>query len=258
MTCLGFSGRAKGERDEGKPRPAAHGKTHWREVSEGVEARVPPIGAGRSDPLDRESRAWVDALQGDGPVREQAVRRLHALLLRAARFQVRSRASPHLLRGENVDDLATEAADDALVAVLARLDEFRGASRFTTWAYKFAILEASVSLRRRAWKGRELPLDGDGWNNFALSVVGPDEKVEQLELLAELRAAVETLLTDRQREVFVAVALNGVPIDVVAQRLGTTRGAVYKTLHDARQKLRAALAPAADADAFAVPAAAGR
>jgi RNA polymerase sigma-70 factor (ECF subfamily) len=92
------------------------------------------------------------------------------------------------------------------------------------------------------------------WHSFALSVDGPDEKVEQLELLNELRAAVEGLLTERQREVFVAVALNGVPIDVVAERLMTTRGAVYKTLHDARRKLRAEFAPTTLAAVEAPPA----
>jgi RNA polymerase sigma-70 factor, ECF subfamily len=215
---------------------------------------VHSVGDGVAIPLDPESRAWLDALRGDGPVREPAVRRLHALLYRAALFQLRSRASAQVLRGESIDDVATEAADDALVAVLARLSDFRGASRFTTWAYKFAILEASVSLRRRAWKGRELPLDGEGWQTFALSAGGPDERVEQLELLNELRLAVDGLLTERQREVFVAVALNGVPIDVVAERLSTTRGAVYKTLHDARRKLRAEFSPATDAAANVLPA----
>jgi len=219
-----------------------------------MDGRVEGMGDGAATRLDPDSRAWLDALRGDGPAREPAVRRLHTLLYRAAFFQLRSRASAQVLRGESIDDVATEAADDALVAVLARLDDFRGASRFTTWAYKFAILEASVSLRRRAWKGRELPLDGDGWHSFALSVDGPDEKVEQLELLNELRAAVEGLLTERQREVFVAVALNGVPIDVVAERLMTTRGAVYKTLHDARRKLRDEFAPATLAAVEAPPA----
>jgi RNA polymerase sigma-70 factor (ECF subfamily) len=41
--------------------------------------------------------------------------------------------------------------------------------------------------------------------------------------------------------VLVAITINGVPIDVLAERLNTTRGALYKTLHDARKKLRAEL-----------------
>jgi RNA polymerase sigma-70 factor, ECF subfamily len=124
------------------------------------------------------------------------------------------------------------------MSVLRRLDDFRGASRFTTWVYKFALLEAAVKLRRRAWQGREVPLEPESWAVLASEHAEPHEEVEQSELLAALRDAIENVLTQRQREVLVALALNGVPIDVLAQRVGTTRGALYKTLHDARRKLR--------------------
>lgn len=187
--------------------------------------------------LDPESRAWVEALSATGALHDDAVARLHALLVRAARFQLSRRASKHRLRGESIGDLATEAADDALVAVLARLRDFRGASRFTTWASKFAILEASVVLRRRVWKEREVTLDDEGLLEAGTGFAD-EEKREQRELLDALRVALAEVLSDRQRAVFVAVALNGVPIDVVAERLGSTRGAVYKTVHDARRKLR--------------------
>ena len=188
---------------------------------------------------DEESRAWVRSLQGDGVARDDAVARLHALLLRAAAFEV-SRRRPTLphLRGGDLDDIANQAADDALVSVLRRLDDYRGASRFTTWAYKFALLEAAVKLRRRAWQGREVPLEPESWTVFASAGLEPGEELEQSELLARLQRAVNELLTPHQRMVLVALALNGVPIDVLAERLGTTRGALYKTLHDARRKLR--------------------
>ena len=201
---------------------------------------VPPARAGA---LDAESRRWLRELGGEGRVREQAVARLHALLVRAARFEVarRRRALAHL-RGGDHDDLAQQAADDALVAVLGRLDEFRGDSRFTTWAYKFALYEAAVKLRRRAWQGRELPLEPDAWPRFAAQASSPGEQVAESELLAALRAAIATRLSAHQREVLVAVTLNGIAIDVLAERRNTTRGALYKTLHDARKKLRAALA----------------
>ena len=103
------------------------------------------------EPLDLESRAWLAELRATGEAHDAAVARLHALLLRAARFEVARRrpALPHL-RGDELDDIALEAADDALVSVLRKLDDFRGASRFTTWAYKFALLEAAVKLRKRA------------------------------------------------------------------------------------------------------------
>ena len=188
---------------------------------------------------DEESRDWVRSLHGDGPVRDDAVARLHALLLRAAAFEVGRRRPtlPHL-RGDDLDDIANQAADDALVSVLRRLDDYRGASRFTTWAYKFALLEAAVKLRKRAWQGREVPLEPESWTVFASAGLEPGEELEQGELLARLQRAVNELLTPRQRTVLVALALNGVPIDVLAERLGTTRGALYKTLHDARRKLR--------------------
>jgi RNA polymerase sigma-70 factor, ECF subfamily len=189
--------------------------------------------------LDDESREWLRSLQADGSVRDEAVARLHALLLRAARFEVARRrpTMPHL-RGNDLDDIANEAADDALVSVLRRLDDFRGASRFTTWAYKFGLLEAAVKLRKRAWQGREVPLEPESWGLFSSTGLEPGAAAEQSELLATLQRAISEVLTEHQRRVLVALALNGVPIDVLAERLDTTRGALYKTLHDARQKLR--------------------
>jgi RNA polymerase sigma-70 factor (ECF subfamily) len=198
-----------------------------------------PVGEPKARPLDHESRDWLRSLRAEGSERDAAVARLHALLLRAARFEVARRRPtlPHL-RGDDLDDVANQAADDALVSVLARLDSFRGASRFTTWAYKFALLEAAVKLRRRAWQGRELPLEPESWALFSGAGPEPEEEAEQSELLTELRRGIQDALTPHQRRVLVALAVNGVPIDVLAERLTTTRGALYKTLHDARRKLR--------------------
>jgi RNA polymerase sigma-70 factor (ECF subfamily) len=189
--------------------------------------------------LDEESREWLRDLRAKGAARTAAVGRLHALLLRAARYEVARRRPtlPHL-RGNELDEIALEAADDALMSVLARLDDFRGASRFTTWVYKFALLEAAVKLRKRAWQGREVPLEPETWSLFTSPGLEPDDEAEQSELLAAVQQAIAEVLTPHQRKVLVALALNGVPIDVLADRLGTTRGALYKTLHDARRKLR--------------------
>jgi RNA polymerase sigma-70 factor (ECF subfamily) len=191
--------------------------------------------------MDAESEAWLSSLQA--PDRDGAVRRLHELLLRAARFEVNRRRAmlPHL-RGDDFDDLAMQSANDALVAVLAKLENYRGDSKFTTWAYKFALLEAAVNLRRRAWQGRELPLEPDTWSLLSSETPSPESEAEQSELLGELQSAIASELTPHQREVLVATTLNGVPIDVLAERLNTTRGALYKTLHDARRKLRVHLA----------------
>ena len=193
--------------------------------------------------LDTESQAWLDALRGVGASRDDAVERLHGLLLRAARFEVnRRRRTMPSLRGGDLDDIAHEAAADALLSVLRRLDDFRGESRFTTWAYKFALLEAAVKLRRRAWQGREVPIEPESWEAFTDRERAPDETAAQAELLAAVADGMREALTPHQRRVMSALALNGVPIDVLAERLGTTRGALYKTLHDARRKLREHLA----------------
>jgi RNA polymerase sigma-70 factor, ECF subfamily len=193
-------------------------------------------------PIDDASSEWLHDLRADGATRRKAVARLHALLLRAARFEAARRRShlPHLR--DELEEIAHEAAGDALISILARLDEFRGESRFTTWAYKFALLETAVKLRRRAWQARELPVEPETWSFFTNVGLEPDAQVEERELLAALHKAIAETLTPHQRRVLVALALNGVPIDVLAERLSTTRGALYKTLHDARVKLRRHLA----------------
>jgi RNA polymerase sigma-70 factor, ECF subfamily len=209
-----------------------------------------PMGENRA----RSSEGWLEALHTRGAPRDQAIADLHALLVRAARFELRRRrAALSHVRGEELEDIALQAADDALMAVLSKLDDYRGASRFTTWAYKFALLEAGVKLRRRAWQGREVVLEPDAWPMFADAGISAQEKVEGEEMFRALRSAIEQALTPHQRTVFVALALGQVPIDVLAERLGTTRGALYKTLHDARRKLRSELAAAGYTNGAALP-----
>src|SRR4051795_1268557 len=191
--------------------------------------------------LDAESRVWLTRLRAAD--RDRALAELHQLLMGAARHEV-NRRSRSLPRGSGVDldDLARQSADDALLAILRKLDDFRGESRFTTWAYKFALLEAGVKMRRRAWNDREVTLEPDGWPGFADPRSSPHHDAQMAELLAAGGEAIAGDLPPHQREVLVAVTLDDVPIDVLAERLQTTRGALYKTLHDARRRLRACLA----------------
>jgi RNA polymerase sigma-70 factor, ECF subfamily len=191
--------------------------------------------------VDLGSRAWIEALRATGVERARALERLHDLLLRAAHSEARRRRQLYPeIDGSELDDLCQQAADDALVAVTGKLDGYRGASRFTTWAYAFAVFEVSVKLRRHAWSGRSIPTAADDatWERLAEGASGAQARLESVELLFALRRAVAEELTPRQREVFVAVALNDVQIDVLAEQLQSTRGAVYKVLHDARRKLR--------------------
>jgi RNA polymerase sigma-70 factor (ECF subfamily) len=212
-------------------------------MSPGAVATASDDGVSVAGMPEADSTGWVEALSGAGRVREEAVERLHALLLRAARFEIARRRNvlgPG--RASELDDLAVQAADDALMAIMRKLHTYRGESRFTTWAFKFALLEAGVKVRRRAWHGREVPLEEEGWARLADPGSSPGDDAETTELMGAVRDAIAKSLTAHQRRVLVAITLNDVPIDVLAERLGTTRGALYKTLHDARRKLRASLA----------------
>jgi RNA polymerase sigma-70 factor (ECF subfamily) len=200
------------------------------------------IAAMPSVSFDPVSADWLERLRTPGPVQREAEAELHALLLRASRHEIGKRqAALSHVRGEELDDLAHQAADDALEAVLRKLDDFRGASRFTTWAYKFALLEAGVRLRRRAWQEREVVLERDSWPAVEDAAASPHERAETRALIAAIGESIKTHLTAHQRQVLLALAVEGVPIDVLSERLDTTRGALYKTLHDARRKLRADL-----------------
>ncbi|MGZ4262719.1 MAG: RNA polymerase sigma factor [Solirubrobacteraceae bacterium] len=194
---------------------------------------------------DRESERWVAQLRAGHPRRERTVHKLHDLLRRAAFHELsRRRGQLGSIGGPELDDLAQQAADDALMNILARLDDFRGLSRFTTWAYKFVVFEVSAKVGRHAWRRQPPAPDELAFEQLPDSLSPkPGERIERREQLDALSAAIGEL-TDRQREVFVAVALNEVPIDVLAVQLDTNRNAIYKNLFDARRNLRARMAAA--------------
>jgi RNA polymerase sigma-70 factor (ECF subfamily) len=206
---------------------------------------------------DAASRRWVEQLRPGHPRHEQAVARLHDVLRRAARHELgRRRGMLGSIAGPEFDDLAQQCADDATMSILASIGEFRGLSRFTTWAYRFVIFEVSGKVARHAWRHHPPTGDDVAFERLPDGLAPrPGEQAERGEQLAALARGIRETLTPRQREVFVAVALNEVPIDVVALRLGSNRNAVYKNLFDARRALRACLAaaghPLSDQDARA-------
>jgi RNA polymerase sigma-70 factor (ECF subfamily) len=186
--------------------------------------------------VDEASRRWVERLHPEHERYDETVARLHEILRKAALHELHRRRG--LLRGQELDDVAQQCADDASVNVLAKLSEFEGRSRFTTWAYKFAIFEVSSKVARHAWQRNPPAAEELSWERFKDARASPAEQVEQRELLSALTKAIEEELTPRQREVFVAIALNEVPIDVLALELGSNRNAIYKNLFDARKRLR--------------------
>lgn len=196
-----------------------------------------------SPELDPGSQQWIQMLSGAGPQREEGLARLHALLLRVARGEMRRRGGRLQITGPELDDLAHQAAADALLAIVGKLGQFRGESRFTTWAYKFVIFEVSAKIGRHFWTNPAVPMDAGNWerlpDRFGLD---PAQETERRDLADAVHRAVDEHLTPRQRQVFVAIVLNGVPMDALVAELGSTRNAIYKTMFDARRKLRAALA----------------
>jgi RNA polymerase sigma-70 factor, ECF subfamily len=193
--------------------------------------------------IDEQSRSWVASLAHDAPDREATVARLHALLLRASRAELNRRADRVRISGPELDDLAHQSADDAVVSICRKVHEFRGASRFTTWAYKFAILEVSSKLGRHFWLRPELRLDAARWELLPDRLgVSPELAAQSADLFSEVRRIVTEELTEWQRRVFVAIVVDAIPLDALVLKLDSNRNAIYKTMFDARRKIRQTLA----------------
>lgn len=190
----------------------------------------------------QENRRWVRDLGATGPARETACKELYRLLHRVARREASRRASSLRMYGPELDDIAHQAAADALMSICRRLDTFRGESRFTTWAVKFVIFDVATKMNRHYWRHHDVPYDYEDWSRLASRFeVGPGQGIEATEFVEAVSAAVKHCLTDWQRTVFTATVVNKVPMDALAEELGTTRNALYKALFDARKKLRAEL-----------------
>ena len=204
----------------------------------GVERARVPI-----EELDEESSAWLRRLSADADGERQAAEgELHATLVRIALAEVRRRSANTPVTGQELTDVAHQAADDAMVAVLGKLAEFRGESRFTTWAYRFVILEVSNKLGRHYWRNPPVTLDAEQWERLPDRFgMDPDRHAESAGMLAEVRRVVDEELTPHQRRIFVAIVVDGIPLDALAAELGLVRNAIYKVIFDARRKIRRAL-----------------
>jgi RNA polymerase sigma-70 factor (ECF subfamily) len=204
-------------------------------------AAAPAVVQPAGPALDDDSRSWWYRLHAPEPIRGWAIADLYERLRREAAFHIR-----HRTRGwsefprSDVEDLATQAAGDALVALLRKLDDFRGDSQFWTWARRFAALEAPVSIRRRMGHDRVvLARDPDRVRLVAGAADSPHDRAEVRELLRSVSDLMVEQLTARQRTVLIGV-IDGTSTRALARELDSTPGAIYKSLHDARVKLRVA------------------
>lgn len=189
---------------------------------------------------ERSNEEWLSALRQPSLQRDEALADLRALLVRGLRYALYDRS--------NVDDaLLEDLAQETLLKILDKLDTFRGESRFTTWAQKIAVNLALSELRRRRWRDVSLDemteaLDGDF---IPMTLVdpsaGPEQQAVQRMVLTTLRQVIANDLTDKQRQALVATRVHGVPLEEVARRMDTNQNALYKLMHDARQRLKKAL-----------------
>ncbi|HLU10565.1 MAG TPA: sigma-70 family RNA polymerase sigma factor [Oceanobacillus sp.] len=196
---------------------------------------------------DRNNEQWLADLRSGGEIQAQAIQDLKERLQRGIFYYLsRERSDLSQLSHHELTQMAQDLAQDAVLRVMENLDSFRGDSMFTTWATRIAVRVAISDLRRARYKDfslDDLTADGDLLPLSANPVAsdkppGPERAAEQAEVLAKIQAALDGALTERQLRALVAVAIRGVPLEVVAEQMGTNRNALYKLIHDARRKLR--------------------
>lgn len=212
-----------------------------------MDKRSTAAGADRHPPApevsvltERDNAQWMSDLSESGPQRETALEELRARLVKGLGYALADRPN---VRSEDIEDFA----QDALLRILANLDTFRGEAQFTTWAQKIAVRVALSALRRRRW--RDVSLDSiieASEGDFVPEMMSdpaatPEEQAIRHKQMDTLRKIIDEELTDKQRQALVAVRVQGMPMDEVAERLGTNRNALYKLLFDARQRLKARL-----------------
>ena len=195
--------------------------------------------------IAHENRRWIEGLGATGAVREAACEELYSLLLRVARREAARRAPSMRMFGPELEDIAHQAAGDALMAISQRLETFRGESRFTTWACKFVIFDVATKMKRHSWRHHDVSYEQEDWSRLASSSdAAPEGEVQASELVEAVSNAVRHSLSERQRTVFIATVVKGMSVEALAEELGSTRNALYKVLFDARKNIRTALVAA--------------
>jgi RNA polymerase sigma-70 factor (ECF subfamily) len=192
----------------------------------------------------RSNAQWLISLRETGQSQENAVKELRQLLRRAIlNFLSRKRAPNAGLLNHGYEDVAEDCAQESAFLIQSKLDQFRGDSEFTTWAYSIAIRVTLNELRRRRWQASAADPArlGDAMPHWPIDNPGPERSLEQQQAWAMLSELIETALTPLQRKALIAHAFQEMPLDLVAEWLGTNRNSLYKLIHDARKRLKAAL-----------------
>ncbi len=195
---------------------------------------------------ERTNDEWLAELRAAGDSQQAALADLRKRLQRSLYYYLsQERSDLRGLAAVELGEMAEDLAQDATLRVMDNLDNFRGESRFTTWANKIAIRLAISDLRRARYKDfslDELTAGGDFLaaeaNLVSEAPPNPETAAERDDVSEKIDRAFRAALSERQYQALVAVALRGVPMDVVAEQMGTNRNALYKLIHDARRNLR--------------------
>jgi RNA polymerase sigma-70 factor (ECF subfamily) len=192
--------------------------------------------------MQRENQAWLEDLRANGEQQQRALSDLRDILLRILPNALARWLSPG---SGHFDAFLEDVVQETLLRVLDRLDTFAGRSKFTTWVYTIAIRIAMNELRLRKWREVSLDFLEEGQQpesmpseRFAAAVVNPEAALEQKDAMQLLQQYIDQELSPRQRSVMMAVNVQGLPMDVVAERMNSNRNAIYKMMHDARLKLK--------------------
>jgi RNA polymerase sigma-70 factor (ECF subfamily) len=196
---------------------------------------------------DRTNEQWIaDLTSVDVAIQTHALEDIRKHLQRSIYFYLsQDRSDLRGLATNELQQMAQDLAQDATLRVMDNIQSFRGESRFTTWANKIAIRLAISDLRRARYKDfslDELTADGD-LLPFSSQLNSPKEPTpekaaERDDVMEKIELAFKEALTERQYQALAAIALHGIPMDIVAERMGTNRNALYKLIHDARRKLK--------------------
>jgi RNA polymerase sigma-70 factor (ECF subfamily) len=162
-------------------------------------------------------------------------------LLRAAKVEVMRRRSTHHLSGTDVDDIACQAASDALLLIIRKANEFRGASRFTTWATRFVGFEVRAKLRQHATRHRTIGLEPEHETQLVAANADPSIHAEARELAAAIRSVVDRRFTARERKVFLALLTCDATPAHLGMQLGLNANAIYQIAFRARRCLHTQL-----------------
>lgn len=192
--------------------------------------------------MDRDNATWIADLQAEGKQQARAISDLREILMRILPKALSRWLPPN---SPHFDAFLEDVAQETLVRVLDRLETFEGRSKFTTWVYTIAVRIGLSELRLQKWKEVSLNALEEGsepdsmpFKRFEASAPNPETSLSRQNAVRWVMAVIEQELTPKQRAVMKAVAIQGVPMDVVAERMGTNRNALYKLMHDARLKLK--------------------